>query len=81
MTYSVAHFPLHFCYHYFPPLGIFIVAAKRTPFGKYGGAFKDVFPADLLAVAAKDALKAGNVAAEVVDTVNIGQVYGVSLIN
>ncbi|CAH0589898.1 unnamed protein product [Chrysodeixis includens] len=58
--------------------GIFIVAAKRTPFGKYGGAFKDVFPADLLAVAAKDALKAGNVAAEVVDTVNIGQVYGVS---
>ncbi|KAJ8716974.1 hypothetical protein PYW08_005373 [Mythimna loreyi] len=58
--------------------GIFIVAAKRTPFGRFGGAFKDIYPADLLAVAAKDALKAGSVAPEVIDTVNIGQVNGIS---
>lgn len=58
--------------------GIFIVAAKRTPFGKMGGALKDIYPSDLLAVAAKDALKAGNIAPDIIDTVNIGQVYGFS---
>nr|ATJ44587.1 acetyltransferase 19 [Helicoverpa assulta] len=58
--------------------GIFIVAAKRTPFGRFGGAFKEVYPSDLLAAAAKDALKAGSVAPEIIDTVNIGQVYGIS---
>ncbi|XP_075981239.1 3-ketoacyl-CoA thiolase, mitochondrial-like [Anticarsia gemmatalis] len=58
--------------------GIFIVAAKRTPFGKMGGALKDILPSDLLAIAAKDAMKAGNVAPDVIDTVNIGQVNGFS---
>ncbi|KAI5636497.1 acetyl-CoA acetyltransferase [Phthorimaea operculella] len=54
--------------------GIFIVAAKRTPFGRMGGALKDIHPADLAAVVAKDALKAGNVNPAAVDTVNIGMV-------
>ncbi|XP_026755862.1 3-ketoacyl-CoA thiolase, mitochondrial-like [Galleria mellonella] len=58
--------------------GIFIVAAKRTPFGRMGGLLKDVHPSDLLAVAAKDAIRAGNVAPTAIDTVNIGQVYGLS---
>lgn len=58
--------------------GIFIVAAKRTPFGKMGGALKDVHPSDLLAVAAKEAFKAGNVAPALIDTANIGQVYTLS---
>lgn len=54
--------------------GIFIVAAKRTPFGKMGGRLRDIHPSDLMAAAAKDAFKAGNVAPALVDTVNIGQV-------
>ncbi|CAH2215724.1 jg631 [Pararge aegeria aegeria] len=37
-----------------------------------GGMLKSIHPADLLAGAAKDALKAGNVAPGAVDTVNIG---------
>ncbi|KAJ8717597.1 hypothetical protein PYW07_005527 [Mythimna separata] len=54
--------------------GVFIVAGKRTPFGTYGGALRDVLAEDLFAAAASAALKAGSVAAELVDTVNIGQV-------
>lgn len=55
------------------------MAAKRTPFGRMGGALKDVHPSDLLAVAAKDALKAGNIAPSIIDTANIGQVNNVSI--
>ncbi|CAH2041995.1 unnamed protein product, partial [Iphiclides podalirius] len=55
--------------------GVFIVAAKRTPFGKFGGLLKDVHPSDLLAAAAKDAIKAGNISPAAIDTVNVGQVY------
>ncbi|XP_073954141.1 3-ketoacyl-CoA thiolase, mitochondrial-like [Choristoneura fumiferana] len=58
--------------------GIFIVAAKRTPFGRYGGKLRDVHPSDLLAAAAKDAFKASGVSPALVDTVNIGQVNGLS---
>lgn len=54
------------------------MAAKRTPFGKMGGMLKDIHPSDLLAVAAKDALKAGGVAPAAVDTVNVGIVNVVS---
>lgn len=54
--------------------GVIIVAGKRTPFGKYGGLLRDVLAEDLFAIAATAALKAGNVAPDLVDTVNIGQV-------
>nr|AGG55000.1 thiolase 2 [Heliothis virescens] len=58
--------------------GVYIVAAKRTPFGKFGGLLRDVLAEDLFAIAATAALRAGNVAAELVDTVNIGQASPVS---
>ncbi|CAH4032507.1 unnamed protein product [Pieris brassicae] len=58
--------------------GVFIVAAKRTPFGKYGGALRNTHPADLLAVAAKEAFKAGSVNPTAIDTVNVGQVNTIS---
>ncbi|KAJ8716973.1 hypothetical protein PYW08_005372 [Mythimna loreyi] len=58
--------------------GVFIVAGKRTPFGKYGGLLRDVLAEDLFAATASAALKAGNVAAELVDTVNIGHVSAIS---
>ncbi|XP_049877414.1 3-ketoacyl-CoA thiolase, mitochondrial-like [Pectinophora gossypiella] len=54
--------------------GVFIVAAKRTPFGRMGGLLKDVHPSDLVATAAKDAFKAGNVSPALVDSVNVGMV-------
>lgn len=50
------------------------MAGKRTPFGKYGGLLRDVLAEDLFAAAATAALKAGDVAAGLVNTVNIGQV-------
>ncbi|CAB3367641.1 Hypothetical predicted protein [Cloeon dipterum] len=56
--------------------GIFIVAAKRTPFGSYGGKFVNKSAADLQEVAAKAALAAGNVKAESIDHVIVGNVLG-----
>lgn len=55
-------------------LGVFIVAAKRTPFGTYGGALKDHTATDLAEHAAKAALAAGRVAPELVNSVIMGNV-------
>ncbi|XP_061673488.1 3-ketoacyl-CoA thiolase, mitochondrial [Syngnathoides biaculeatus] len=54
--------------------GVFIVAAKRTPFGTYGGVLKDHTATDLAEHAAKAALAAGGVAPELVDSVIMGNV-------
>jgi acetyl-CoA C-acetyltransferase len=51
---------------------VFIVGAARTPIGRYGGAFRDVHPAELGAVAARAALERATIAAELVDEVTIG---------
>jgi acetyl-CoA acyltransferase 2 len=53
---------------------IYIVAAKRTPFGNFGGSLKDLTATDLAVVAAKAALAAGGVSPEIVDAVCIGNV-------
>ncbi|KAF3829820.1 hypothetical protein GH733_001771 [Mirounga leonina] len=55
-------------------LGVFIVAAKRTPFGAYGGLLKDFTATDLTELAAKAALSAGKVAPETIDSVIVGNV-------
>ena len=54
--------------------GIFVVAAKRTPFGAFGGSLKAFSPTDLQALASAAALKAGNINPEIVDSVHIGNV-------
>ncbi|XP_075216942.1 yippee interacting protein 2 [Lycorma delicatula] len=54
--------------------GIFIVAAKRTPFGTYGGKFVKTSAVELQEVAAKAALAAGNIKPEAIDSVVIGNV-------
>lgn len=54
--------------------GVFIVAAKRTPFGSYGGKFVKTSSTELQIVAAKAALAAGNVDPKIVDSVIIGNV-------
>ncbi|CAG2120834.1 unnamed protein product, partial [Medioppia subpectinata] len=58
--------------------GVFIVGAKRTPFGAYGGALRDVSAIDLGIVASKAALQAANVKPELVDSVTAGCVTQVS---
>ncbi|XP_039278102.1 3-ketoacyl-CoA thiolase, mitochondrial [Nilaparvata lugens] len=54
--------------------GVFIVAAKRTPFGTYGGKFVKTSAAELQLVAAKAALEAANCKPEMVDSVVVGNV-------
>ncbi|PWA19794.1 hypothetical protein CCH79_00007021, partial [Gambusia affinis] len=54
--------------------GVFIVAAKRTPFGTYGGALKDHSATDLAEHAAKAALAAGAVAPELINSIIMGNV-------
>ncbi|EDL82881.1 acetyl-Coenzyme A acyltransferase 2 (mitochondrial 3-oxoacyl-Coenzyme A thiolase), isoform CRA_g [Rattus norvegicus] len=54
--------------------GVFIVAAKRTPFGAYGGLLKDFTATDLTEFAARAALSAGKVPPETIDSVIVGNV-------
>lgn len=54
--------------------GIFIVGAKRTPFGTFGGKLAKYTPTDLQEVAAKAALASAKVNPENVDSVVIGNV-------
>lgn len=63
------------CFSFFA--GVFIVAAKRTPFGTYGGVLKDHSATDLAEHAAKAALAAGGVAPELVNSVIVGNVMQV----
>uniref|UniRef100_A0A4W5QZ79 Acetyl-CoA acyltransferase 2 n=1 Tax=Hucho hucho TaxID=62062 RepID=A0A4W5QZ79_9TELE len=53
---------------------VFIVSAKRTPFGTYGGVLKDHSATDLAEHASKAALAAGGVAPELVNSVIFGNV-------
>ena len=51
---------------------VFIVGAARTPIGRYGGALRNLHPAELGAVAASAALARSGVALEYIDEVLIG---------
>ena len=57
--------------------GVFIVAAKRTPFGTFGGKLRSVSPTELGVVASKAALAAGGVDPNLIDSVIIGNVIHV----
>ncbi|XP_071850639.1 3-ketoacyl-CoA thiolase, mitochondrial-like [Apostichopus japonicus] len=54
--------------------GIFIVAAKRTPFGAFGGSLKNKTATDLCEVAATAALREANINPELVDSTFVGNV-------
>ncbi|XP_034835602.1 3-ketoacyl-CoA thiolase, mitochondrial [Maniola hyperantus] len=58
--------------------GIFIVGAKRTPFGTFGGVFKNTSATELQTIAAIAALKEAGVAPGQVDSVVVGQVMSAS---
>lgn len=53
---------------------VYIVAAKRTPFGSFGGSFKNINATSLATVASKAALEAGSVDPSLVDSVIVGNV-------
>jgi len=53
---------------------IFIVAAKRTPFGSFGGSLKKLTATDLATIATKSALAAGKIDPSIVDGVFVGNV-------
>ena len=58
--------------------GVFIVAAKRTPFGSYGGKLMNFTTVDLQEQAFRAALAAGKVKPEWIDSVIVGNVFPVS---
>ena len=53
---------------------IFIVGAKRTAFGKFGGSLAKLSPTDLAVASSTAALQSGSVSAENVDSVIVGNV-------
>ena len=55
-----------------------IVAAKRTPFGGYGGSLKSLSATDLGVCAAKAAMEDGGVSPEDIDAVVFGNVLQTS---
>ena len=54
--------------------GLFIVAAKRTPFGAFGGSLKGLTATDLGVVSSKAALVQANLDAAAIDTCFFGNV-------
>src|SRR5712691_5942543 len=60
------------------PTDLVFLAAKRTPFGTYGGALKDVTATDLGVHAAKAAIKQSGVRPEEIDNVVFGNVVQTS---
>ncbi|CAH1163593.1 unnamed protein product [Phaedon cochleariae] len=58
--------------------GVFIVGAKRTPFGTFGGKLSKVHITELQTIASKAALTAANIKPEDVDSVVFGNVLTLS---
>ncbi|MEH0759067.1 acetyl-CoA C-acetyltransferase [Vibrio sp. 16] len=55
---------------------VYIVSAKRTPIGNFGGTLKDISAGNLASIAIKAALNEANVNPEVIDEVIVGNVIG-----
>jgi len=58
--------------------GVFVVAAKRTPFGTFGGSLKAHSPVDLQVLAANSAIAAAGITPEKINSVCIGNVLSAS---
>lgn len=66
-------------FFFFKKKGVFIVGAKRTAFGTFGGSLKNVTATQLQTHAAKATLEAAGVRPDQVDTVVIGHVLVVCI--
>jgi len=53
---------------------VFLVAGKRTPFGKFGGSLKNIAPVDLAVIAGKALLEETKIKPEYIDHVIFGNV-------
>ena len=53
---------------------IFLVAAKRTSFGSFGGSLKAISPTELAVTSTKAALAQGNIDPSIIDTVYFGNI-------
>jgi len=58
--------------------GVFIVAAKRTPFGTFGGSLKAHSPVDLQVLASQAAIESSGLSPEHISSVCIGNVLSAS---
>lgn len=58
---------------------VYVVGAKRTPFGAFGGKLKQITATDLAVLSSKAALAQANLSAEKVDETFMGNVIGSSL--
>ena len=58
--------------------GVFIVAAKRTAFGKYGGKLKDLNATELQVIANKAAIEQSKLKPEQIDSVVVGNIMPTS---
>ncbi|XP_070566230.1 3-ketoacyl-CoA thiolase, mitochondrial-like [Ptychodera flava] len=74
MPFEPFHRPCLDCFDMALARGVFIVAAKRTPFGAFGGKLKNHTTTDLATIAAKAALASGKVDPNIVDSVVFGNV-------
>lgn len=61
--------------------GIYVVAAKRTAFGKFGGKLKDFTATDLQVVANKAAIAQSKLPADKIDSVVVGNIIPVGFFN
>lgn len=61
--------------------GVFIVGAKRTAFGAYGGKLKDTSSIDLAVISSKAALQQAKLEPDQVDSVVVGNINQVSSTN
>jgi acetyl-CoA C-acetyltransferase len=55
---------------------VFILGAARTPFGRFGGAFRELSPVELGSVAVREAVRRAGVAAEQVEEAFLGNCMG-----
>ena len=58
--------------------GVFVVAAKRTPFGTFGGSLKSHSPVDLQVLASEAAIASCGIKPEYISSVCIGNVLNAS---
>ena len=58
--------------------GVFVVAAKRTPFGTFGGSLKGHSPVDLQVLASTAAIQSIGLKPELINSVCIGNVLSAS---
>jgi len=58
--------------------GVFVVAAKRTPFGTFGGSLKGHSPTDLAVIASNAAIKESGLSPDHINSVCIGNVLSAS---